>query len=286
MADVTVNELAAVPPNVTAVVPVKLLPVMVTVVPPDPMFGEKELMDGGANQVKPERMEVPPGVTMLTSPVAPAPAMAMMVVAFTTVKELAFIPPNLTCEVPVKLFPVMVIVWPVAAATGEKLVITGGGIKVKPVLVVTPPGVVIVTLPEAPAPTTAVMLPGPFTTNEEAGTDPKLTALALLKKFPVRVTVVPWPADVGEKNDKAGAKRKLNPFRLAVPPLVIILIAPEVPVPTTAVTVVLFTTVNEAAGILPNDTCEVPARLFPEMVTAVPLKAVAGEKELITGEGR
>ena len=44
----TVNEVAAVPPNCTAVARMKLLPVMVTGVPPavGPLFGEIEVTDG------------------------------------------------------------------------------------------------------------------------------------------------------------------------------------------------------------------------------------------------
>ena len=46
----TVNEVAAVPPNRTAFAPVKLLPLMVTGVPPaaGPLFGEIEFTDGDA----------------------------------------------------------------------------------------------------------------------------------------------------------------------------------------------------------------------------------------------
>jgi hypothetical protein len=40
----TVNELAAVPPNDTAVAPVKLVPVIVTIVPINPDVGLKEVM--------------------------------------------------------------------------------------------------------------------------------------------------------------------------------------------------------------------------------------------------
>ena len=43
----TVNELAAVPPNVTAVAPVKLVPVIVTVAPNAAEVGVKEVMVGG-----------------------------------------------------------------------------------------------------------------------------------------------------------------------------------------------------------------------------------------------
>ena len=44
----------------------------------------------------------------------------MIVVAFTTVKEVAGVPPKLTALAPVKLFPVMVTVFPAIAEDGEK----------------------------------------------------------------------------------------------------------------------------------------------------------------------
>ena len=43
---VTLKEVAAVPPKLTAVTPVKLVPVMVTVVPDPADVGVKEVMDG------------------------------------------------------------------------------------------------------------------------------------------------------------------------------------------------------------------------------------------------
>jgi hypothetical protein len=43
---ITANEAAAVPPKLTAVAPVKLVPVMVTVVPDVAVEGVKEVMEG------------------------------------------------------------------------------------------------------------------------------------------------------------------------------------------------------------------------------------------------
>jgi hypothetical protein len=50
LAPVTVNELAAVPPKFTPVAPVKLLPAIVTLVPPvvGPLAGEMKVTFGGA----------------------------------------------------------------------------------------------------------------------------------------------------------------------------------------------------------------------------------------------
>ena len=59
-----------------------------------------------------------------------------------------------------------------------KRLITGAGINVKPESVAVPPGVVTLTLPDAPEATTAVILVEEFTTNDVAATPPNLTAVA------------------------------------------------------------------------------------------------------------
>ncbi len=53
VAELTVKLTAGVPPNCTAVAPVKLVPVMVTVVPPavGPLVGEIPVTVGGATKV-------------------------------------------------------------------------------------------------------------------------------------------------------------------------------------------------------------------------------------------
>ncbi len=55
---------------------------------------------------------MPPGVVTETLPVEPLPTIAFMVVSFTTIKELAAVPPKLTAVVPVKLVPVITICAP------------------------------------------------------------------------------------------------------------------------------------------------------------------------------
>ena len=42
----TVNDAAPIPPKLTAVAPVKFVPVIVTTVPVDPVVGVKEVIDG------------------------------------------------------------------------------------------------------------------------------------------------------------------------------------------------------------------------------------------------
>ncbi len=112
---IMVKDAAAVPPKLTAVAPVKLVPVIITVVPVVPVAGEKAVTVG-ANTVKiTEEVTVPPGVVTDTVPVAPPLATtAVMLVALTTLKDVTATPPSFTAVAPVKLVPVMVIVEPTA----------------------------------------------------------------------------------------------------------------------------------------------------------------------------
>jgi len=78
-----------------------------------------------ALKVKPEELVVPPGVVTDTPPLLPLPTTALMVVAFTTVNEVAAVPPKLTAVAPVKFVPVITTVAPAAAVVGAKDVIAG-----------------------------------------------------------------------------------------------------------------------------------------------------------------
>jgi len=279
----TVNVMAAVPPKLTAVVPVRLVPVIVTVEPLPALVGVKEEMVGVAAHVNPPKVAVPPGVTTFTEPEVPVPTTAVMVVAFTTVNDMAAVPPKLTAVVPVRLVPVMVTVEPLPALVGVKEEMVGVAAHVNPPKVAVPPGVVTLTLPEAPVPTTAVMVVAFTTVNVVAAVPPKLTAVVPVRLVPVIVTVEPLPALVGVKEEMVGVAAHVNPPKVAVPPGVTTFTEPEVPVPTTAVMVVAFTTVNDMAAVLPKLTAVAPVRLVPLIVTVDPLPALVGVNEEMVG---
>ena len=80
---------------------------------------------GVVSNVKPASVAVPPGVVTLTLPEVPDATTAVMLVAETTLKDVAAVPPKLTAVVPIKLVPVMVMVVPLPALVGVKLVIVG-----------------------------------------------------------------------------------------------------------------------------------------------------------------
>ena len=120
-------KLAALAPlNVTAVAPVKFVPLIVTPVPTGPLVGEKLVIVGPLTTVNALTLVVvPPGVVTLSGPVvAPLGTVAEIEVAELTVK-LALVPLNVTAVAPVKFVPLIVTPVPTGPLVGEKLVIVG-----------------------------------------------------------------------------------------------------------------------------------------------------------------
>ena len=157
--------------------------------------------------MKPVNVPTPDAVVTETEPEAPAPTVALMLVALTTVNVVAALPPKLTAVAPVKFVPVILTTCPVLPDVGVKDVIEGAGVEdinVNPALLAMPFDVVTLTLPVAPAPTTAVILVALTTVNEVAAVPPKLTADAPVKFVPVIVTVCPVPAEIGLKEAIVG----------------------------------------------------------------------------------
>lgn len=128
VAETKLKEVAAIPPKLTAETPVKFVPVKVTVAPVAAEVGVNEVITGAGINVKPVRVPVPPGLVTLILPEVPAETTAVMLVAETTVKEVAAVPPKLTAVTPIKFVPVRVTVAPVAAEVGVNEVIVGAGI--------------------------------------------------------------------------------------------------------------------------------------------------------------
>jgi hypothetical protein len=157
--ELIVKEVAGTPPKATAVTPVKLAPLIVTVTPLPAWPGEKEVIIG-PKSTKPFKFVCPPAEDTATAPLAPWPTVASIDVGDKTVKEVAGTPPKLTDLAPVKLVPVIVILSPSAAVCGENEVINGAGIHTKPGNVTAPEGVVTTILPEAPLPTVTPICEG------------------------------------------------------------------------------------------------------------------------------
>ena len=117
---------ALTPLNVTADVPMKFVPLMVTPVPTGPLVGVKLVIVGGLTVNTLELLAVPPAVVTLTGPVvALTGTVAYIAVAEFTVK-VALTPLKVTAVAPLKLLPLMVTFVPTGPLDGVKLVIDGG----------------------------------------------------------------------------------------------------------------------------------------------------------------
>ena len=285
----TVNVIAAVPLNLTAVTPVKLLPVIETLCPMGPLAGVKEVMDGAGTTVKfVALLAVPPGVVTESLPLlATLGTAADMEVALTTVNVIAGAPLNLTAVVPVKLLPVIVMFCPMDPLAGVKEVMEGVGMTVKLVaLLAVPPGVVTESLPLlAPLGTDAVMEVALTKVNVIAGVPLNLTAVAPVKLLPVIVTFCPIGPLTGVKEvmDGAGMTVKFDAL-LAVPPGVVTESFPLLaPLGTDAVMEVALTTLNVVAAVPLNNTAVAPEKFVPVKYTLCPIAPLAGVKELIVG---
>ena len=75
--------------------------------------------------MKPANVPVPDAVVTETVPEAPAPTVALMLVALTTVNVVAAVPPKLTAVAPVKFVPVILTTCPVLPDVGVNDVIVG-----------------------------------------------------------------------------------------------------------------------------------------------------------------
>jgi hypothetical protein len=162
-------KLAAMPLNVTAVAPARLVPLMVTDVPTGPLVGVKLLIVGAGPAVtvnEDELVAVPPGVVTVSTPVvAPVGTVAVICVAELTVK-IAVKPLNRTVVAPVRLLPVMTTDVPTGPLAGVTVVIVGAATTVNALALVTvPPGVVTEMGPvAAPVGTTATICVDELTT--------------------------------------------------------------------------------------------------------------------------
>ena len=130
----TLRDVAAKPPNVTKVAPVKFVPRIVTFVPPSVLPDEDKMLVifGGVIYAKDKNAPLGPPPVVTIMPTAPAVVRAgviqVIVVLFTTLREVADNPPNVTKVAPVQFVPVMVIFVPpsVLPDDGNMSVIFGG----------------------------------------------------------------------------------------------------------------------------------------------------------------
>src|SRR5438552_10909935 len=200
VAEVTVK-VALVPLNATALAPVKLVPLMVTLVPTGPLLGVPTRRASDLTTVnEPALVAVPPGVVTLSVPeVAPAGTVARMVVSEVTVK-VALVPLNATELAPAELVPLMVTLVTTGPLVGEKLVIVGGLTTVnEPALVAGPPAGLTPSHPDIAHAGTVARKVVSEVTVKVALVPLNATAVAPVKLVPLIVTLVPTGPLVGEK---------------------------------------------------------------------------------------
>lgn len=155
-------KVADVPLNLTAVIPEKFVPVIVTVEPTGPLAGVKPVIVGVPVTTKSAALvPVPfPFVTVILPVVAPVGTVVVIWESELTVNG-AFTPSNFTVIVPVKSSPVMITVVPTGPLDGvnEEIVGAHAVLTVKFVaLVPVPSGLVTTILPVvAPTGTTALI---------------------------------------------------------------------------------------------------------------------------------
>lgn len=201
VAETTVKLIADVALNLTAVAPVRKLPLIVTKAPTWALVGVNELTVGAGGitvNVAPLVATPPLVVTVSVPLVAAAGTVAVIFTAELTVNAAAA-PWNATPVTPLKLLPLITTEDAALPLPGENELIDGDGNTVKlPELVPVPLGVVAAILPvEAPLGTVTVISAAETTVNVDADVPLNVTAVAPVRLLPLTVTVIPTPADVG-----------------------------------------------------------------------------------------
>jgi hypothetical protein len=276
---------ALTPLNVTAVAPVKFVPVIVTLVPTGPLVGVKLAIVGAAMKLL-ALVAVPAAVVTLIGPVVtPVGAVATIAVTDVTVTLAALSPLNFTAVTPVKFVPLIVTLAPAGPLVGVKLVIVGGMRTVKlPALVPVPPAVVTESGPLVAAAGTAVWIDVPEVTVKVAALPLNATAVTPVKFVPLIVTLAPTSPLAGVKLVIVGGLNTVKLLALvAVPPDVATDTGPVVaPAGTPAWIDVVEVTVKVAAVPL-NATAVTPVKFVPLIVTLAPTNPLAGVKLAIVG---
>jgi hypothetical protein len=265
---------------------VKLVPVIVTELPTEPLAGENDVTVGAATTVKLDPLvPVPPGVVTAIAPVvAPAGTVVVIEVAETTVNDAALTPLNITAVAPVKLVPVIVTEAPTAPLVGENDATVGATVTVKlDALVPVPPGPVTVTVPVVAVAGTVAVICVPETIENVAVFVLNFTAVTPVKLRPVSVTEVPTGPLAGANEPIDGAT--LNVAALAaVPPGVVTEIVPLVaPTGTLVVICVSEVTVKPNTLVPLNPTAVAPVKPVPVIVTDTPTAPLFGANELTVG---
>jgi len=282
------EKVALVPLKVTVVAPLKLEPLIDTLVPTEPLAGAKPEIAGGGTTVNALLLVAVPAdeVTPMGPVVAPAGTVAWIAVSEVT-EKVALAPLNVTAVAPVKLEPLIDTLVPTGPLAGAKPAIAGGGTTVNALLLVAVPADVVTPMGpvEAPAGTVAWMAVSEVTENV-ALAPLNVTAVAPVKLVPLIETLVPAGPLVGVKPLIAGDRTTVNALLLVpVPAGVVTATGPDVaPAGTVAWMAVAELTVKLALAPL-NVTAVAPLKFVPLIDTLVPTGPLEGVKLVIAGSG-
>lgn len=215
VADTTVKVVDS-PFTLTAVAPVKPVPVSVTVLVTHPLEGENEVMEGGGAVTVKLVLLVPvpeAEVTEMEPVVAPVGTVAVICVAELTVK-VAVVPANCTDDAPVKLAPVMTTDVPGGPLVGVNPLMVGAGwvvtLKLVELVAIPWPGTRTLIGPSVAPAGTVVVICVSETTVKVARLPLKRTRFAPVKPVPVTVTLVPTGPLAGLKPVIVGAAAKAD----------------------------------------------------------------------------
>jgi len=210
-------KLAGTRKKVTAVAPVKLVPVIVTVVPIVPLAGVNELMCGVMVKLAADAAEPKELVSVIGPLVAVLGTLALNWVSEMAHMVVAGVPLKLTPVVPVKFVPVRITVQPVDPLVGEneltvgipaESTVNGVPLKLQPV----PEGVVTLSEPVVAPPGTVAVIWVSESMLKLAAARLNATPVAPLKFVPVIVTVVPAGPLLGVKEPIPGAPGRRKPW--------------------------------------------------------------------------
>lgn len=200
---------ADVPLNFTEVVPVRLVPVIATLVPTVPVVGVKLVIAGdGCVTVKAlGEVALPPGVVTRIEPVVAAAGTAVVICVVLFMVNVAAVPLNESAEAPAKFVPEITTLVPEVPLVGVKLEIVGAGmLTVKfAAELADPPGVVTEIFPVVAPTGTEVVICVALVTVKVATVPLNDSAVAPVRFVPVIVTLAPTRPLAGVKLAMVGA---------------------------------------------------------------------------------
>jgi hypothetical protein len=283
----TLKLAAPVPLNATNVAPVKLVPVITTLVPAGPLAGEKpEIVGDGITVNELVLVAAPAGVvTEIVPVVAPAGTAAVIWVEESTLKLTAPVPLKATRVAPVRLVPVITTLVPTGPVAGEKFEIAGATAKLF-ALAAVPPDVVTEMGPVvAPAGTPAVICVEESTLKAAVLVPLNATEVAPVRFVPVMTTLAPTAPLAGANPEIVGDGITVKPPALVTAPMGVVTPSGPIVAPdgTTAVICVAELTVKVVALTPLNRTDVAPVRFVPPMTTFAPAPPLVGTMLPIVG---